>query len=118
LAGRHVGKPTGARGGESQSSVFQGTEIRNDPCFPFRDAFSREDDMPLYAYSCNACEAEFEMLIRAADTPKCPACGSEKLTQQISRISKEIKYPAIAKSWRRAAAASGDLSNFSKSERK
>ncbi|KAF0121786.1 MAG: Regulatory protein FmdB family, partial [Methylocystaceae bacterium] len=52
------------------------------------------------------------------DVPACPACGSEKLQQQVSRISKEIKYPAIAKSWRRRAAAEGDLSNFSKAERK
>jgi putative FmdB family regulatory protein len=74
--------------------------------------------MPLYAYSCNECEAEFELLVRSGDTPQCPACSSLKLTQQVARICKEIKYPAIAKSWRRAAAASGDLSNFSKAERK
>lgn len=74
--------------------------------------------MPLYAYVCDACEADFELLVRASDTPACPQCGSEKLTQQVVRICKEIKYPAIAKSWRRAAAAQGDLSNFSKAERK
>ncbi|HEY8124937.1 MAG TPA: zinc ribbon domain-containing protein [Methylocystis sp.] len=74
--------------------------------------------MPLYAYVCDACAAESELLVRASETPVCPACGSEKLQQQVSRISREIKYPAIAKSWRRRAAAEGDLSNFSKSERK
>ncbi|PPD46671.1 MAG: FmdB family transcriptional regulator [Methylocystis sp.] len=74
--------------------------------------------MPLYAYRCDACEAEFELLVRSSDTPECPACKSQKLTQQVARICKEIKYPAIAKSWRRAAAAGGDLSNFSKAERK
>ncbi|MFZ3180212.1 MAG: zinc ribbon domain-containing protein [Methylocystis silviterrae] len=74
--------------------------------------------MPLYAYVCDACSAEFELLVRASETPACPSCGSEKLQQQVSRISKEIKYPAIAKSWRRRAAAEGDLSNFSKQERK
>jgi putative FmdB family regulatory protein len=74
--------------------------------------------MPLYAYVCDACAAEFELLVRASETPACPSCGSEKLQQQISRISREIKYPAIAKSWRRAAAGAGDLSNFSKQERK
>jgi putative FmdB family regulatory protein len=73
--------------------------------------------MPLYAYSCEDCEAEFELLVRASDTPACPACGSQKLTQQVSRICREIKYPAIARSWRRRAAAEGDLSNFSKTER-
>lgn len=74
--------------------------------------------MPLYAYTCDACEAEFELLVRACDTPACPSCGSQKLNQHIARISKEIKYPAVAKSWRQSAARSGDLSNFSKSEQK
>ena len=74
--------------------------------------------MPLYAYVCDACAAEFELLVRGSDVPTCPTCGGEKLQQRISHISKEIKSPAIAKSWRRAAAQSGDLSNFSKSERK
>jgi putative FmdB family regulatory protein len=74
--------------------------------------------MPLYAYVCDACAAEFELLVRGSDVPACPNCGGEKLQRQISRISKEIKYPAVAKSWRRAAAQSGDLSNFSKAERK
>ncbi len=73
--------------------------------------------MPLYAYICDACEAEFELLVRSTDTPACPACGAQALTQQVSRICKEIKYPAIAKSWRRRAAAEGDLSNSSKAER-
>jgi putative FmdB family regulatory protein len=72
--------------------------------------------MPLYAYSCSDCQAEFELLVRASETPSCPACGGEKLNQQVSRICKEIKYPAIAKSWRKAAAQSGELSNFSKKE--
>jgi len=72
--------------------------------------------MPLYTYACSDCAAEFELLVRASDTPACPQCGSEKLQQQVSRICVDIKYPAIAKSWRRQAAAEGDLSNFSKKE--
>ncbi|WP_036284228.1 zinc ribbon domain-containing protein [Methylocystis sp. ATCC 49242] len=74
--------------------------------------------MPLYAYVCEDCNSQFELLVRSSDTPACPACKSEKLSQQVARICREIKYPAIARSWRRAAAASGDLSNFSKAERK
>lgn len=72
--------------------------------------------MPLYSYECRDCHAEFELLVRASDTPACPSCGSEKLQQQVAKICVEIKYPAIAKSWRKAAAAGGDLSNFSKNE--
>ncbi|MGJ0394484.1 MAG: FmdB family zinc ribbon protein [Methylocystis sp.] len=73
--------------------------------------------MPLYAYICNECEVEFELLVRSSDTSACPACASARLTQQVSRICKEIKYPAIAKSGRRRAAAEGDLSNFGRAER-
>lgn len=72
--------------------------------------------MPLYAYHCQDCAAEFELLVRSSDVPACPACGSEKLQQQVARICSEIKYPAIAKSWRARAAREGDLSNFSKAE--
>lgn len=72
--------------------------------------------MPLYAYTCKSCEADFELLVRASDVPVCPSCGGKELTQEIARISTEIKYPGIAKSWRQAAARSGDISNFSKKE--
>jgi putative FmdB family regulatory protein len=72
--------------------------------------------MPLYAYTCQDCNADFELLVRASDVPACPSCGSEKLQQQVAKICVDIKYPAIAKSWRRAAAAGGDVSNFSKQE--
>jgi putative FmdB family regulatory protein len=72
--------------------------------------------MPLYSYVCQSCGAEFELLVRSSDVPACPSCESQNLQQQVSRICDEIKYPAIAKSWRRAAAASGDLSNFSARE--
>ncbi|WP_026606376.1 FmdB family zinc ribbon protein [Methylocapsa acidiphila] len=72
--------------------------------------------MPLYVYNCQDCNAEFELLVRSSDVPACPSCGSEKLQQQVAKICVEIKYPAIAKSWRRAAAAGGDLTNFNKKE--
>jgi len=76
----------------------------------------REGLMPLYAYSCQDCNSEFELLVRSSDVPACPSCGSQKLQQQVARISSKIKYPAIARSWRQAAARSGELSNFSKQE--
>lgn len=74
--------------------------------------------MPLYTYKCEGCDAEFELLVRASDVPACPTCGNAQLQQRVARISNEIKYPAIAKSWRRRAAAEGDLSNFGAGERK
>jgi putative FmdB family regulatory protein len=72
--------------------------------------------MPLYAYHCLDCHDAFEQLVRGSDVPACPSCGSEKLQQQVAKICVEIKYPAIAKSWRRAVAAEGHASNFSKEE--
>jgi len=77
----------------------------------------REDLMPLYDYVCQTCNAEFELLVRSSDVATCPTCGGVKLQKQVAKIASEIKYPAIAKSWRRAAALSGDLSNFSQAER-
>jgi putative FmdB family regulatory protein len=83
------------------------------PTTPMTDC---EDLMPLYVYNCQDCNAEFELLVRSSDVPACPSCGSEKLQQQVAKICVEIKYPAIAKSWRRQAAREGDLTNFSKQE--
>ena len=73
--------------------------------------------MPIYAYKCQSCDAEFETLVRSSEVPVCKSCGSANLQQQIGQISAEIKHPGIAKSWRQAAARSGDLSNFSRKER-
>ena len=72
--------------------------------------------MPLYAYACQSCNADFELLVRSSDVPACPCCGSEKLQQQVARICVDIKYPAIAKSWRQAAAREGHTTNFSEKE--
>lgn len=72
--------------------------------------------MPLYSYECEDCHSAFELLVRASDTPTCPACGSAKLAQQVAKISEEIKYHQIKKSWRQVAARAGELSNFDKKE--
>jgi putative FmdB family regulatory protein len=40
--------------------------------------------MPIYEYSCNACDTAFELLIRGKETPACPECESEDLERQIS----------------------------------
>jgi putative FmdB family regulatory protein len=76
--------------------------------------------MPLYAFHCKDCDKNFETLVRASDVdlPTCSGCGSANLEQQVSKICIDIKYPAIAKSWRARAAREGDLNNFSTSEKK
>ena len=43
--------------------------------------------MPIYEYSCKACEHQFETLVRKADTPACAKCGSNDLERLISMPS-------------------------------
>lgn len=40
--------------------------------------------MPVYEYDCRECGDPFEALIRKAETPRCPSCGSEDLERRIS----------------------------------
>ena len=40
--------------------------------------------MPLYDYTCKACGAESEILIRGSKTPTCPNCKSEDLERLVS----------------------------------
>jgi putative FmdB family regulatory protein len=40
--------------------------------------------MPLYEYACRACDKEFEVLVRASETPLCPSCHSEDLERKLS----------------------------------
>jgi putative FmdB family regulatory protein len=40
--------------------------------------------MPIYDYACRACDARFELLVRASTTPACPACRSEDLERLLS----------------------------------
>ncbi|ARE40427.1 Reverse gyrase [Rhodovulum sp. P5] len=75
--------------------------------------------MPIYNYRCNACEAEFELLVRlSSDTaPTCPECDSSDLTRMVSRIAPPGKSAEIFASARKQAAKEGHFSNYSKSER-
>ncbi len=43
--------------------------------------------MPLFEVLCRACETRSEVLVRAAEKPVCPDCGSAKLERQMSRIT-------------------------------
>ncbi|MEP9353482.1 zinc ribbon domain-containing protein [Xanthobacter sp. KR7-65] len=74
--------------------------------------------MPLYTYHCPDCDKEFEQLVSASDTPACPACGSARVEQMVSRIAPEAKLKAVAKAWRAQATKEGHTSNFGSSERK
>lgn len=40
--------------------------------------------MPLFEYTCDSCQSEFELLVRGSEKPACPSCDSKKLTKQLS----------------------------------
>jgi putative FmdB family regulatory protein len=43
--------------------------------------------MPLYEYQCCDCGAEFELLLRGEEKPRCPTCGRENLARLLSVVS-------------------------------
>ncbi|MEM7313829.1 MAG: FmdB family zinc ribbon protein [Planctomycetota bacterium] len=47
--------------------------------------------MPIYEYTCSACESQFELLVRGDTKPACPTCESTK-------IEKEWSVPAAPSS--------------------
>ena len=40
--------------------------------------------MPLYEYACKSCDNQFETLVRASETPECPACHGTELERRQS----------------------------------
>lgn len=40
--------------------------------------------MPLYEYHCDACDADFELLVRSTEQPACPSCHSPRLEKRLS----------------------------------
>jgi len=40
--------------------------------------------VPIYEYSCQNCDHEFELLIRGKEKPNCPECGEMNLTKNFS----------------------------------
>jgi putative FmdB family regulatory protein len=73
--------------------------------------------MPLYDYRCDACDKQFELLVRSAEVPACPKCGTSQIQRLVSAIAPAGRAKAMARAMRSAAAREGHLSNFSRSER-
>lgn len=40
--------------------------------------------MPIYEYTCDRCEKDFEVLVRGEERPSCPVCGNVRVTKQLS----------------------------------
>lgn len=73
--------------------------------------------MPLYDYHCEVCDKQFELLVRSADVPACPTCGTSDIKRLISAIAPAGKAKGTASAMRAAAAREGHLSNFSRAGR-
>ena len=73
--------------------------------------------MPLFDYHCTACQADFELLVRASTVPACPQCGSTALEKGVSLIAPAGKIEAIRLSNRRVAAAAGHFDQYTPSEK-
>ena len=43
--------------------------------------------MPLFEYTCRACQTQFETLVRKGDTPACPKCASQDLEKMLSGVA-------------------------------
>jgi putative FmdB family regulatory protein len=65
--------------------------------------------MPIYEYACRACGNRFETLVRAGDTPACPACASQNLEKLLSSpsIKSESTHAAALKAAKRRDAKQG-----------
>lgn len=40
--------------------------------------------MPLFEYRCQACDHQFELLVRGTTVPACPRCGATTLERLLS----------------------------------
>jgi putative FmdB family regulatory protein len=43
--------------------------------------------MPLREYACDECRHRFEDLVSEGEKPRCPECGSRKLTRRFSAFA-------------------------------
>ncbi len=43
--------------------------------------------MPLFAFTCQACGNDSELLVRGEESPACPACDSTRMEKQLSRFA-------------------------------
>ena len=43
--------------------------------------------MPLFEYACQACDHEFETLVRNGQAPTCPSCESPRLRKRQSTFA-------------------------------
>jgi len=47
--------------------------------------------MPIFEYTCRACQSDCELLIRGGEKPVCPQCGSSKLDKHLSVVAAHVR---------------------------
>jgi putative FmdB family regulatory protein len=65
--------------------------------------------VPIFEYHCNACGAEFELLVRSATVPACEKCGATDLQKLLSlpAIQSETTHALAMRAARRRDRAQG-----------
>ena len=69
--------------------------------------------MPLYDFTCDACDAQFDAFAKPGEAPPCTACGSERTRRLYSPIS-----PPARMGLRGAAARQSDAVRADREHRK
>jgi len=73
--------------------------------------------MPIYDYRCMSCNTSFELLVKTATVPACPACASTQLEKQVSAPAPPGQLKGIVSSARAQASREGHFSNYKPAER-
>ena len=73
--------------------------------------------MLIYDFVCTDCAVEFELLMRASDTPVCPECGTFNLKKCVSLPATPDKTKDMIAGARRQAAREGHFSHYARPER-
>ena len=74
--------------------------------------------MPIYEYRCEACNHEFEALVRAAAAPACEKCSSPKLERLLSlpAIKSESTHALAMRAAKRRDASQGAEREYTQRE--
>ncbi|MEZ5292271.1 MAG: zinc ribbon domain-containing protein [Vicinamibacterales bacterium] len=67
--------------------------------------------MPIFEYTCRACQHQFETLVRTGGTPACPKCASVDLEKLLSlpAIKSESTHALAMKAAQKRDAKQADI---------